>query len=125
LLEPTEELTSRIAQGCSVHQVDVQVVALDGVWEDVAGASHAPMLKIDTQGYEHAVLDGVQNHLSDFVAIEIEMALVELYRGGSTIHSVLPRLHSAGFEVISIDSGFVDAASGQVLDIDVLLGRPT
>jgi hypothetical protein len=106
-----------------VQQLTVDVVALDDIWDAVVGPTDRTLLKIDTQGYENAVLDGVEHHLNDVALVEIEMALTELYLGGSTIHSLLPRLHAGGFDVISIDSGFVNAATGQVLDVDMLLGR--
>jgi hypothetical protein len=32
-------------------------------------------------------------------------------------------MHAAGFDVVSFDDGFVDARTGQVLDVDVLLRR--
>jgi hypothetical protein len=83
------------------------------------------MLKVDVQGAEHAVLDGLADRIFEVALIEVEMALVPLYLGGSTIYDMLPRLHDAGFDVVSIDSGFVDASSGQVLDVDLLLRRRT
>lgn len=81
------------------------------------------MLKVDVQGFEHSVLDGARESLQDISLIEIEMGLTKLYENGSSVHDLLPRLKAMGYDVILLESGFVDAATGQVLDIDMLMGR--
>jgi FkbM family methyltransferase len=124
LLPARDELRSVISGAEAVSSVAVPIVALDDVWDDYVSPSETALLKIDVQGYEHSVLDGGRICLRRVPLIEVEMGLVELYEGGSTVHDLLPRLRDQGFSVISIDAGFVDAASGQVLDVDVLLGRP-
>jgi FkbM family methyltransferase len=106
------------------QRITVPVVALVDIWDELVQARHSVMLKIDTQGFEHSVLNGVGDRLAAICMVELEMSLVALYQDGSSIHDALPRLRSAGFEVISIESGYVDAATGQVLDVDVLAGRP-
>ena len=123
LLPSTSTLLNTIPGGVQRQAVDVPVIALDDVWSEYVRPSDRVMVKIDTQGYEHPVLDGLALHLDDVRLVEVEMSLVELYKGGSSIHDLLPRLHDAGFSVISIDSGKVDTRTGQVLDVDVLAGR--
>ena len=117
------ELSSRIHAAEVTEKLSVPVVRLDDVWDDVVPAGSAPMLKIDVQGFEHHVLDGAETHLRDIGLIEVEMGLDRLYDGGSSLYDLLPRLTDHGFRVISIDDGFVDAGTGQVLDIDLLAGR--
>ena len=124
ILDARNELSSRIPAAVATEKIVVPVVTLDDLWDELVPSRATTMLKIDVQGFEHSVLDGIAAHLDQIPLIEMEMGLQKLYEGGSTIHDVLPRLHQAGFEVISIDSGFVDVATGQVLDIDVLAGRP-
>ena len=124
ILDARTELSNRIPAVEATEKVVVSVVTLDDLWAELVPPQATTMLKIDVQGFEHFVLDGTAAHLDQIVLMEVEMGLQKLYEGGSTIHDLLPRLHQAGFEVISIDSGFVDVATGQVLDIDVLAGRP-
>ena len=121
LLTATDELRSRIKAAETDYSVEVRVLALDDVWSEYVAPYETAMLKIDVQGFEHQVLDGARESLARLLLIEAEMALVPLYDGGSTVDDLLPRLRSEGFGVISVDSGFVDVATGQVLDIDVLL----
>jgi len=55
--------------------------------------------------------------------IDIEMALSRNYEGGSSIYDLMPRLHALGFQALSVEPGFMDRATEQVLDADVLLVR--
>lgn len=123
LLPARAELSSRLAEARVHERVEVDVVGLDDVWDEVVPPGARVLVKIDVQGYEHPVLDGLAGHLSDVALLEVEMGLETLYEGGSTLYSLLPRLERAGLHVVSIDDGFVDAATGQVLDIDLLAGR--
>lgn len=123
VLAPAESLLDRIDTARSVSSIDVPVTTIDTFWDTSIDSHARVMLKIDVQGYEHAVLDGAVSHLDRVALIEVEMGLVELYGGGSTVYDMLPRLHLAGFRVVSFDSGFVDNSTGQVLDIDMLLAR--
>ena len=115
----TAGLTTSIPQSTTVGTTTVSQARLD----EVALPAERVLLKIDTQGYEHHVLDGATQTLSRTVALDVEMALVELYEGGSSIYDLLPRLHREGFSVVSIESGFVDPRTSQTLDVDVLLIR--
>jgi len=122
-LDVRSELLS-VLPGAEVHDVvTVPVVALDDVWDEIVPDGATVMVKIDVQGFEHAVLDGIADRLKDVPLVEIEMSLQELYEGGSSLYDLLPRLTEAGFHVISMDNGFIDSPTGQVLDIDLLAGR--
>jgi FkbM family methyltransferase len=123
VLATTETLTDHIPTAAACEQVEVQSLTLDQLWSASKGDEDRLMVKLDVQGYENQVLDGGASTLDSLSLIEIEMGLVPLYSGGSTIHTLLPRLQAAGLALISIDCGYVDAATGQVLDIDVLAGR--
>lgn len=118
-LEATDDLTGPIPQSEVLSTIVVPQVRLDSV---VTGSGPL-MLKIDTQGYEHHVLDGCGSLLDRVEILDIEMALVELYEGGSAIYDLLPRLKDLGFSAVSVDPGFVDRTTGQTLDVDVLMVR--
>ena len=122
-LVASEQLLDRISSASIAQTVEVPVHTLASVWTDVVGPTSGVMLKVDVQGFEHAVLDGLGDRINDVALVEIEMGLVGLYEGGASIYDLLPRLHDDGFSVVSIDSGFVDQRTGQVLDIDMLMAR--
>lgn len=125
ILTPRQSLTSRIQSAEPERTTEVEVVTIDGVWPDHVGEKSSVLLKVDVQGFEHSVLDGALRSLPHVALLEIEMGLTQLYEGGSTLYDLLPRVHALGFEIVSLDCGYVDASSGQVLDIDMLLARPS
>lgn len=123
MLVPAHGLTQALPFATRSSVIDVAIVALDDIWSEIVPDDATVMLKIDTQGFEHSVLDGVKDNLWRVALLEVEMSLLPLYEEGSTVLDMLPRLATSGFDIISIESGFVQVETGQVLDIDVLAGR--
>lgn len=95
---------------------------------DIAAATYLkeaarPFLKIDTQGFEWAVLDGATNTLPSTVGILCELSLIELYEGQRLWGEILTRLKTGGFKLWAIQRGFTDEQTGQSLQIDGLFVR--
>jgi FkbM family methyltransferase len=120
ILETSPALRSSLPEATAVDRIEIPLHRLD---DSMAGVQGPFLLKIDTQGYEHAVLDGAADVLARTHVIDIEMALSRNYEGGSSIYDLMPRLHSLGFQALSVEPGFMDRATEQVLDADVLLVR--
>ena len=78
------------------------------------------LLKIDTQGYEAAVLDGAGDTLTEFAAVQLEMSLVELYKGQALFYELDARLRNSGFVLFSLEPGFADPTTGRMLQCDGL-----
>lgn len=81
------------------------------------------LLKIDVQGYELPVLQGAADTLDRFAAVRTEMSLVPLYEGQALLPEIVGVLDEHGFELWSIERGFVDAASGRLLQADGIFVR--
>jgi hypothetical protein len=75
-------------------------------------------LKLDVQGYEEKVLSGLENNLSRIDAIQIEMSLTELYVGEKTFFDQCKFLLARGFKLMSVEPGFYDTKTGQLLQVD-------
>lgn len=77
-------------------------------------------LKIDVQGYEGAVLDGATRLLASgaVVGLQLELSLVDLYKGGMTYLSAIDRAKSLGMELMGLDPVFADSDSGRLLQAD-------
>lgn len=81
------------------------------------------LMKIDTQGYEAAVLDGAGDALREFAAVQLELSLVELYEGQVLFYDLDARLRDSGFALFSVEPGFCDPATGRMLQFDGLFTR--
>ena len=114
---------SAAPEAASVGREHCSVVTLDSVagrWLDSAAN---PFLKMDTQGYEWAVLDGAKAALPRLKGVLVEMSLVQLYEGQRLWRDVVARLEADGFVLWSIQPGFQDQRSGRTLQVDGLFFR--
>jgi hypothetical protein len=57
------------------------------------------LLKIDVQGYEKEVLEGVGSLLKTFAWIYVECSFMELYAGQTLAHEVITMLAKRGFRL--------------------------
>lgn len=107
---------------------DVPIVRLDDVWSDHTNASDVTFLKVDTQGFERQVLDGALQSLPYFMGIQLELSFVPLYEGAMLFPEAMERLTSTSFDLVSLEPGFSDPASGRMLQADGVFmrrGNPT
>lgn len=101
-------------------EVDVTTVAALAEAHDLA-PDHT-LLKIDTQGFEGAVLDGAGAWLDRVAAVQLEVSHVELYVGQALEPELTARLASHGLVPWTNDPG-ISAANGRLLQSDVLFVR--
>lgn len=79
--------------------VDVQCQRLDGLYPQLQ-ANHGfsrTLLKMDTQGHDSIVCEGAGNLLSDMIAIQTELAIQPLYRGGKGYRDMIDLMDAQGF----------------------------
>lgn len=95
--------------------------------DDIAGpylaGSRAPLLKIDTQGYEWQVLDGAAATLRTVRGVQMELSLLPLYEGQHLWRECIERLEGEGFVLWSVQPAFVDPANGRTMQLDGLFFR--
>jgi FkbM family methyltransferase len=82
-----------------------------------------PLLKVDVQGYERAVLDGALHVLKNCQAIIIELSLVPLYEGQSLAIELWEHLNRLGFQACYFNPGFRDPQSRRMLQMDGVFVR--
>jgi FkbM family methyltransferase len=80
-------------------------------------------VKIDAQGYEQRILDGAGAALARVVGLQLEMSLVPLYEGETLLAPMVERLAARGFTLMSLEPGYGDPESGQLLQVDGLFFR--
>lgn len=101
----------------------VTVKTLDDAARQYIESARAPFLKIDTQGYEWAVLDGAQEVLPKIKGVLVELSLVPLYDGQHLWMDVIARLEAAGFTLWAFQPVFSDQSQGRTLQIDGIFYR--
>jgi FkbM family methyltransferase len=101
----------------------VQIRRLDELADELLGAYRFPCLKVDTQGFELAVMRGAGDHLGRMAMLRLELLLVPLYTRAPLYDEVMRFVGDAGFALAGVEPGFADRQSGQLLAMDGLFVR--
>lgn len=99
----------------------VSVRRIDALLPQIRRAGDTIYLKLDTQGFEQAALDGSGAMIFDFAAIELEASTIELYEGETLLPGLMHWLACRGFSVFSIGTLAVDHMTGRVLQFELLV----
>lgn len=79
--------------------------------------------KFDVQGFERNVIKGAENSIKSIKGLQLELSLVELYKGETLITEMLNIINNLGFTIHSLEPGFYDKNTGQLLQVDGVFYR--
>jgi FkbM family methyltransferase len=105
------------------HKECVELITLDSVLEKYTTSTDNILIKVDTQGYEWAVLDGAAQALKQSKGVLLELSLVPLYKDQKLWQELIERLSIAHYSLYAIQTGFTNLTTGQTLQIDGLFFR--
>lgn len=101
----------------------IEIKSIDSMIGTILSPGDRVYLKIDTQGYEDKVIDGAKSTLRHIDTIQVEMSLTPLYEGSILFPEMCILLKSLGYTLVSIESGFCDPDTGQLLQVDGIFHR--
>jgi FkbM family methyltransferase len=96
---------------------------LDAIWAQHVAPLDRAFLKLDTQGYDGAVLDGALGVLDAIAGVQVELALVGVYEGEPLYLDMIARLASLGFEPVLFIPGYFNRRSARLLTMDGVFVR--
>ena len=96
----------------------IKVYKLDSIFKEFYNEGDNIYLKIDTQGFEKNVLDGAKESLKYIRGIQIEMSIVPLYNTQVLYQELINILNKNNFKLYSLENGFYDKNTGQLLQFD-------
>lgn len=100
----------------------IEVKKIDDIFTDyIHTESNNVLLKLDTQGFEKAVLEGALRSLDKIQGIQIETSLKELYQGETLFVDMLVYLQELGFEIFTLEPYYYEKNSHQLLQAEVYL----
>ena len=88
---------------------------LDGIGREYIRPDSVLFIKIDTQGFEHQVLQGARELLKRSVGLHLELLFVPLYQGQHTFDELISESKALGFEMWDIKAEQADGKNGRVL----------
>lgn len=98
----------------------IEIKKLDSIFDDYITAHQNVYLKIDTQGFEKAILEGAQNSLKRIKIIQLEMSLVEIYKGELLMQEMTMLMKSLGFTIWALEPSFYHPVTRQLLQVDAI-----
>lgn len=101
-----------------VSKQETKLDTLDNLLPKVTAPSDNIFVKLDVQGFENAVLNGAKNSLKKITGIQIEMSLTELYKNQTNFIEVINRMSNNNFSLFSLENGFFNNKTGQLLQVD-------
>lgn len=126
LLPPTEFGSARYERLRNATTATVPVRRLDEVLPDVLGddlSTARMLLKLDTQGFDLEAFAGATAVLPQVVALQSEVALMQIYEGMPRMQESLAVFEGAGFEVTGLYPVSREARTGRVLEYDCIMVR--
>jgi FkbM family methyltransferase len=106
-----------------VADEEVAVDTLDSIIQSRVEAGARLFIKSDTQGSEAAVLNGAEASMDRIIGFQVEMSLIPLYAGEMLLPEMISYLTGRGFTLMSLEPGFADPRTGQLLQADGLFFR--
>ncbi len=102
---------------------EIQVARLDNLYWTLCSPENKVFLKIDTQGFEAAVLEGASDCLRHCTAVQVELSLVPLYEGQALIEDLIRWLRERSYSPIWFSHGFRDRVDCRLLQMDGIFVR--
>jgi FkbM family methyltransferase len=118
---PIEEATLTALPKSKV--VDTQTVDLrriDSIFDNHVKPGARVFVKVDTQGFEQAVIDGAQTMMAmgKILGWQLELSLFPLYSGEATFETITHNLKETGYEAHLIIPGYFSKKLMRQLQID-------
>jgi FkbM family methyltransferase len=123
LLAVTDLLTNANRDTQYVGTEAVDLLTLDTLASRHLRKDKPLALKIDTQGYEMAVLNGAARTLEQVAVLYLEMSLVPLYSNAAGFKELFDHVCGLGFRCIGLFPGFTDTKTFEVLQVNGLFTR--
>lgn len=98
----------------------VDVIPLSSVFDGYRSPGMTNFLKIDTQGFEHHVLAGIENNLESFVGVQSELSIIPLYEGSELYPYYFEYFDAHGFDLWDVEPGFSSSETGRLLQFDAI-----
>jgi FkbM family methyltransferase len=122
LLPLTRLATEFDPHAAVVRSEAVTVVRLDDIFSEFAG--RRVFLKIDTQGFEQAVLEGAPRALASILGVQLELPVEHLYANVWTLEEALSFMRGSGFVPAQIHPvNMLSDDPTSAIEFDVLFRR--
>jgi len=101
----------------------VPMARLDRIFADHAGPADRAFLRLGTRGFDFEVLRGAEGVLERIHGVQMELALVPVYRDEPDYRDAIARLADLGFTPVLFSPGYFNRRTARQLTMDVVFAR--
>ena len=123
LLPITGKQTSVVEETGYIATERITVETLDRLRGKLVQPADRVFLRLDVQGFEKQALLGAAETLPQVHVIESELSLAPLYEGQPLYREMIGYFENLGFDLMSLERGFFDYRTGQLLQMDGIFVR--
>ena len=123
ILPLTEEALAFTPSSEMTDTEEVGLTTLDEVFHRYASPDDRVFVKVDTQGYESAVLLGAMQSMNRIAGWQLELSLVQMYEGEPPWREVADVLIDLGYEPHLIIPGYYSRHIARMLQFDAVFFR--
>jgi FkbM family methyltransferase len=125
LLQPSAYGQRRYKRFADTRKEQVRIRRLDEVMDEALEgiAEPRPYLKMDTQGFDMEVFAGAGRRTGDFVGMQSEVAVLQLYEGSPRMNEAIAAYEDAGFAITGMYPVTREKSTGRVVEFDCVLAR--
>ena len=125
-LLPMTDLHREAAPGSGYFtEEQIEIRTLDSIIGELDINGQKIFMKVDTQGYEMAVLRGSENSLHSVAGLQLELSAARLYEGEELYYTVCRYAEDRGFRLVRIIPGYTSRTTGEMLQFDAIFLRET
>jgi len=106
-----------------VRREKIETRKLDSVFGSFCNPGRKIYLKMDVQGFEARVIKGAEECLRHIDTIQLEMPLTPMYEDELSFGALHEILLGKGYQLVSLEPGFADRSTGQLLQVDGIYRR--
>ena len=122
ILDINERHTDAAPSTKYIGKEAIKVETLDNIFVD-DWSNRTPFVKVDVQGFEQNVLKGATDSMKHIIGWQIELSLVPLYTDEANYLDIIETMNSYGYQLYSIETGFMNSKTGQLLQFDGVFFR--
>lgn len=123
ILTMTEHVVKNAPDQAVIRQEEIAITTVEKMMRKYYPEGDRLFLKIDAQGYETRVIEGIGSELPRIIGMKLEMSLVENYRGELLMMDMLPRLKNMGFHLVEFENGWSNEKTGKMYQVDGVFFR--
>ena len=103
-----------------IRKEKIKITTIDNYLNKNNFNNNKIFIKLDTQGYEENIIRGAQKKIKNITGFMLEASIEAIHNKEKDYSEIIKLMKKMGFSVWSVERGFSNKKTGQVLQIDII-----